>query len=104
RSLVLHKFAELESIEVNDSDVDAEVEPIVGNATSEGVRQVVDNPSSRETLRRNLYIRKAIDRLVEIATEEKPAAEAIAEEEPKKEEPAESLVKEEGDKNDNTTE
>jgi trigger factor len=109
RSLVLHKFAELESIEVNDSDVDVEVEQIVGNSTSEGVRQVVDNPSSRETLRRNLYIRKAIDRLMEIATggqatvatEEVTAEEAVAEEEPAEKEPAESPSKEEGDENDN---
>lgn len=101
RSLVLHKFADLEGIEVSDADVDVEIEHIVGSSSSEGVRQVVDNPSSRDTLRRNLYIRKAIDRLVVIATGGQGAV--ASEEKPAEEETAESPSKEEGDENDNAT-
>jgi trigger factor len=68
RSLVLQRFAELEGIEVNAADIDAEVENMMQYASDEGVRRLFDSSSARESLRRNLFIRKAIDRLAEIAT------------------------------------
>jgi trigger factor len=68
RSLVLQRFAELEEIEVSAADIDAEVENMMQYASDEGVRRLFDSSSARESLRRNLFIRKAIDRLAEIAT------------------------------------
>jgi trigger factor len=96
RSLVLHRFADLEKIEVSSAEVDADVERIVQNASGEGVRQLLDTESNREMLRRNLYIRKAIDRLVEIATAEPVAVTS-------EEESTESPEKEEGDENGDET-
>jgi len=96
RSLVLQRFAELEEVEVSNADVDAEVERIIQNASGEGVRQLFDTESNREMLRRNLYIRKAIDRLVEIATAEPGAVTS-------EEESTESPEKEEGDENGDET-
>jgi len=68
RSLVLQRFAELEGVEVSAADIDAEVENMMQYASDEGVRRLFDSSSARESLRRNLFIRKAIDRLAEIAT------------------------------------
>jgi len=69
RSLVLDKLAELEKIELADSEVDAEVERVIQGANNdERVRQLFSSPSGRQSLKRNLYIRKTIDRLVDIAT------------------------------------
>ncbi len=96
RSLVLQRFVELEEVEVSDADVDTEVERVVQNASGEGVRQLFDTASNREMLRRNLYIRKAIDRLVEIATAEPVAVTS-------EEESTESPEKEEGDENGDET-
>jgi len=96
RSLVLQRFAELEEVEVSNADVDAEVERIIQNASGEGVRQLFDTESNREMLRRNLYIRKAIDRLVETATAEPVAVTS-------EEESTESPEKEEGDENGDET-
>ena len=69
RSLVLEKMGQLEKIEVSEADVDAEVERIIKGANNdERVRQLFSSPSGRESLRRNIYMRKTIDRLAEIAT------------------------------------
>ena len=68
RSLVLQRFAELEGVEVSAADIDAEVENMMQYASDEGVRRLFDSSSARESLRRNLFIRRAIDRLAEIAT------------------------------------
>ena len=48
--------------------IDAEVENMLKNTTGDAVRKVIDSPTTRETIRRNLYIRNAVNRLVEIAT------------------------------------
>jgi trigger factor len=97
RSLVLQRFAELEGIEVNAADIDAEVENMMQYASDEGVRRLFDSSSARESLRRNLFIRKAIDRLAEIAT----AGEASAALE---KESVVSSAKEEEDENGDATE
>jgi FKBP-type peptidyl-prolyl cis-trans isomerase (trigger factor) len=69
RSLVLEKLGEVEKTEVGDAEVDAEVERVIQGANNdERVRQLFDSPSGRESLRRNIYMRKTIDRLAEIAT------------------------------------
>jgi len=68
RSLVLEKLGEVEKIEVSDAEVDAEVERIAQQSADERVRQVFSSPSGRDSLRRNIYMRKIIDRLAEIAT------------------------------------
>jgi len=69
RSLALDKLAEVEKIELADSEVDAEVERVIQGANNdERVRQLFSSPSGRQSLKRNLYIRKTIDRLVDTAT------------------------------------
>ena len=97
RSLVLQRFAELEGVEVSAADIDAEVENMMQYASDEGVRRLFDSSSARESLRRNLFIRKAIDRLAEIAT----AGEASVASE---EESVVSPAKEEEDENGDATE
>ncbi len=97
RSLVLQRFAELEGIEVSAADIDAEVEHMMQYASDEGVRRLFDSSSARESLGRNLFIRKAIDRLVEIAT---VGEASVASEE----ESVVSPAKEEEDENGDATE
>ncbi len=96
RSLALQRFAELEGVDVSDADVDAEVERIMQHASGEGVRRLFETPSTRETIRRNIFMKKAIDRLVEIATGDN---EAMTSEDESTAPPA----KEEGDENEYAT-
>ena len=96
RSVVLQKFAELEGVEVSAADIEAEVGHIKEHASDERVRRVLDSPSARESLGRNMFIRKAIDRLFEIATgEETPVS--------SEDESAPSQAKEERDENGDAT-
>jgi trigger factor len=97
RSLILQRFAELEGIEVSAADIDAEVERMMQYASDEGARRLFDSSSARESLGRNLFIRKAIDRLVEIAT---VGEASVASEE----ESVVSPAKEEEDENGDATE
>jgi trigger factor len=68
RSLVIEKLREVEGIAVSDAEIDSEIEQIIQRAKDERVRQVFSSPSGRESLGRNLNIRKTLDRLVEITT------------------------------------
>jgi trigger factor len=68
RSAVLQKFAELEGIEVNAEEINSEVERITQQTSDERVRQMFDSQSTRETIGRNIFVRKALDRLIEMAT------------------------------------
>ena len=69
RSLVMGELGSVEKVEVSAADIDAEVEKMVqGNNNAENVRKVFSSPSGRETLGRNLYMRKSVDRLIDIAT------------------------------------
>ena len=96
RSVVLQKFAELEGVEVSAADIESEVEHVKEHASDERVRRVLDSPSARESLGRNMFIRKAIDRLFEIATgEETPVS--------SEDESAPSQAKEERDENGDAT-
>jgi len=73
RSLVLGKLAESEKIEVADSDIDAEVEKMAQDADKQAgdVRKLFSLPQARESIKQFLIGRKAVERLVEIATEKK---------------------------------
>lgn len=97
RSLVIHEFADAEKVEVSPADVDAEVERMLQNTTGEAVRKLIDSPTTRETIRRNLYAKKAMDRLIEIATGS--AASQVEEEQS-----APSPAKEEGEENGESSE
>jgi len=69
-SLVLDKIAEVEKVEVSDTDVNAEIERIVGGTVEnkkEEVRQLLATPQNRDSLIRSLLTRKTMDRLVTIA-------------------------------------
>jgi trigger factor len=69
RSLVLGKLAESEKIEVQDSEIDAEVEKMAQDADKEAddVRKLFSLPQARESVKQFLTGRKALERLVEIA-------------------------------------
>jgi len=96
RSLVLQKFAELEGVEVSAADIKSEVEHMKEHASDEGVRKLLDSPSAQESLGRNMFFRKALDRLFEIATaEETPVSSG--------DESATSQAKEERDENGDAT-
>jgi len=69
QSLVLGKVAEEEKIEVSDSDINAEIENLTSSATEDKdkLRQFLDNPQSRDSMKRLLMTRKTVQRLVDIA-------------------------------------
>jgi trigger factor len=71
RSLVLSQFAEAENIDVEDSDVEAELDRMAGSAGEQGdfVRQLFGGQEARETLSRNLHTRRTLERLVEIGAQ-----------------------------------
>jgi trigger factor len=78
RSLVLSQFAEAENIKVADEDVDAELERMASQAgeQADAIRQIFGTEAARDTLRRSVFTRRVLDRLVEIASggESVPAA------------------------------
>jgi FKBP-type peptidyl-prolyl cis-trans isomerase (trigger factor) len=83
----LSKVTEAENIEVTGDDVDAEIEKMTASAGPQGaqLKQLFSSEDGRGTIRRNLITRKALARLVEIATQDGAAAEPTAEvEQPKK--------------------
>ncbi|HEY82970.1 MAG TPA: trigger factor [Dehalococcoidia bacterium] len=83
RSLVLGKVAEEEKIEVEESEIDAEIENMVSNAgeNKEALWRALGSPRSRESIRQILLTRKTINRLVEIAKDANMHAGARKEEE-----------------------
>ena len=68
-SLVLEKVAEEEKIEVDDSEIKAEIENLTKNSgeSKDELEKFLNTPQSRESLRQRLIVRKTIQRLVEIA-------------------------------------
>jgi trigger factor len=68
RSLVLGKLAESETIEVQGSEIDAEVEKMAQDADKEAddVRKLFSLPQARESIKQFLIGRKSLERLVEI--------------------------------------
>ncbi len=73
RSLVLGELAESEKIEVTESDIDAEVDKMAqdDDKQADDIRKLFSLPQARESIKQFLMGRKAMDRLVEIATDKK---------------------------------
>lgn len=69
RSLALGEFAEAESIKVEASDIDAEIEKLVASAGehADRMRQIFSSQEARESIERSLLTRHTVDRLAEIA-------------------------------------
>jgi trigger factor len=70
RSLILDKVREVENIEVSEAEVDAEVESLALGAKEnrDRVRELFSMPSARDSLRGELAMKKAMERLIQIAT------------------------------------
>jgi trigger factor len=69
-SLVIGKVAEMEKIEAGDAEVDAEIERMTTGTADDKkgeLRKLMDNPQTRDSIKRSLIMRKTIGRLVEIA-------------------------------------
>ncbi len=67
--LVLRKLAEQEEVEVESSEVDAEIDRLMENSseeTADGLRRMLSTNDSRESIRSSLLNRKVMARLVEI--------------------------------------
>ncbi len=85
RSLVLGKIAEEEGIAVGDSEIDAEIENLTRSATEDKdkLKEFLNTPQSRESIKRLLISRKTIQRLVEIAKGSNTNTETTKQEEQK---------------------
>ena len=70
RALVLAETAKVESVEVNDSEIDDEIEKMAKDAgeQAEDVRKLFSLPQARESISQFLVTRKTVNRLVEIAS------------------------------------
>ena len=69
--LVLRKLAEQESLEVDPSEVDAEIDRLMENSseeTADSLRRMLSTDDSRESIRSSLLNRKVMARLVEIVS------------------------------------
>jgi len=68
-ALVLEKIAEQEKIEADDSEIDTEIENMMQGAAEnkERLRQLLNTPQSRDSIKQSLVTRKTIQRLAEIA-------------------------------------
>jgi trigger factor len=71
--LVLKQFSTAESIEVNDSDVEAEIETMLksygeSTETIERMRTFLNTENTRDSIKSSLFNRKVLERLVELAT------------------------------------
>ena len=75
RSLALGRLADDEQVEVEESDIDAEIDKIITQATAgneeqaERYRKVFGSPEARASLARTLLTRKTVERLVDIASQ-----------------------------------
>ena len=69
QSLVLGKITEEEKIEVNDSDIDAEIEAMIISTAEnkEQLKKALNTPETRQSIEQTLLVRKTIKRLGEIA-------------------------------------
>ena len=81
RSLVLRELTDVESIEVTDADLDAEIDKVVSQFGEQAAafRSIYDNPNMRSNLQNDLLNRKVMDRIVSIAKGEEPPIEPPAE-------------------------
>lgn len=71
RSLVLSNFAEAENIEVDASEIEAEIESMASSSGEQGdmIRQLFSTDEAKESLSRTLHTRKTLARLVELASQ-----------------------------------
>jgi trigger factor len=70
RSLVMGKISQEEKIEVSDAEIDTEIENITKDADEakrDGLKNFLNTPKARESIKRTLIAQKTIQRLVEIA-------------------------------------
>ena len=72
-ALVMRKLAEQESLEVEASEIDAEIDRLMENSSEESassLRRMLNSEDSRESIRSSLMNRKVLAKLVEIASGE----------------------------------
>jgi len=82
-SLVLREIATREGVSVSAQDVDAEIDRLVGpGEDAQRMRQIYSSNYVRNLLETELFERKLMDRIIEIATEGRGAFEPPAEPEP----------------------
>jgi trigger factor len=77
RTLILRALVERENLQLDDADVDAEREQLLGEfdaARREEMAKLLDSPQMRQSLRSSALDRKLNDRLVELATGQAQAA------------------------------
>jgi trigger factor len=80
RSLVLARLAELEGIEVGESDIEEELNSLSGDTPqSAQIRRIFDTPSGREMIERQIHSRRTLERLALIATGQAPPIETTPE-------------------------
>ncbi|MEE8346882.1 MAG: hypothetical protein V3S20_06010, partial [Dehalococcoidia bacterium] len=74
RSLVLTALAEAEQLKVEPSEVDGEIERVIGSSGAQApqMKQLFDSPGGREAIERSLLTRKTLDRLIEVASGPEP--------------------------------
>ena len=75
--LVLREIGKVENVEVSPEEIDAEVERIaqlMGGDDVEQAREMLSRPDEREDIQANLWHRKVLDRLKEIAQSTEQAA------------------------------
>jgi trigger factor len=72
RALAVSHLAEKEKIEVSDEEIDAEIESLAGSSgrEAEEVRVVLSSTGGRRSVRQSLLVRKTVDRLVEIVSQD----------------------------------
>lgn len=72
RALAISRLADAEKIEVSQDEINAEIDRVVGSAgeQSEEMRTVLSGPGGQASIRRSLMVRKTIDRLVEIVSQD----------------------------------
>ena len=79
RALVLGKISEAEKIEVGEPDITIEIEAMLENAESpeniEENREILNAPENRKSIKNQLIARKAVQRLIEIASAENESVE-----------------------------
>jgi trigger factor len=89
--LILRKLADVENIEIDDEDVEAEVDNLIsstGGESETAMKQALSTENAKESIRSSLMNRKIMARLVEISQGEassSPAAETATEPEPEPE-------------------
>ena len=85
--LVLRKLANVENIEIEESDVETEIDNLIsstGGESEAAMKQALNTENAKESIRSSLMNRKIMARLVELVQGQapaNPAAEAMADSE-----------------------